>query len=129
MRVDLFIHLLDAKKRTIKASSASASAVSYSNAKSIAGGKTDETGYSIDLSFEALKQSKRLAYQIRDENEQHSLAQGHGLTSSPHSLSSEIQKPLLRFDELVQTLEQNPQKLLEAHGEVDRQLSLKLLGS
>lgn len=127
MRVDLFIHLLDAKKRTVKASSAKAYEVSYSSAQSSEDSERNRQGYSVDLSYEALKKSKKLAYKIRDQNQGQISLTSSSLAQLPSSLSVEVDQPSVKFNELIEAISMDPQRLVQAHGELDRAASLKLL--
>lgn len=133
MKIDLFISLLDGKriKKSTNVDLSSYQAVDVDETPE----KTDDEPIKLQIQSNRLGAQKRRALEARDQN-LHQLEQLKSKTGQypnpdikPISLSDQVAKPNSSFEKSLDSLLENPEKLLESHQEIDRDRVLGLLKS
>jgi|GEM_PF-5092718 len=82
------------------------------------------------LQTSQLSTQQRRAYQVRDQNlRRQERAEASPPEETPISLSLHLSKPAKSFEEVVGEIQKNPEKLFQAHDDVNRKQALRLLVS
>lgn len=127
MKIDLFINLLDGKKRLGKSAHIDLSSSDESHNQANLERSDADQNYRIDLSTRSLNSRGRLAYSVRDQNAD-SLNKLSTHMGVPQSVSQGLKRPKAKdLDSLISSLSAEPSKLVKAHGKLDRTRSEDLL--
>lgn len=127
MKIDLFINLLDGKKRLGKSAHLDLSSAEDSHSQANLERSDADKNYRIDLSTRSLNSRGRLAYSVRDQNVD-SLTKLSTQVGVPQSVSQGLKRPKEKdLGSLINSLTAEPSKLVKAHGKLSRTRSEDLL--